>query len=338
METSKPPILTEKSSRNFNCTYCDYLTSRKSNFDKHLTTRKHQKNVKKSGGNTFLKSSKKVARQNLSTIKCTHIENISLDNLDMSRQKSSKKSSKSSNNFSKIPPDCSDNVINITQIPDSVCKQNKVIKQYNCAWCNKYYKSRSGHYKHERMCKNKMEQLEKKLLELEDSMENKKIGTQYNTTNNITIQLFLNENCKNAIPIESFVKNLQITMEDLFNSNKIGYVDGISSIIVKNLQDLEVTERPIHCSDSGQRKFYVKSEKEWKKDNGDMVDKAVENVKKEAHGTISKYMQSDISSEEEELQIMKVLQILNKVPPSKVERNEIIKKIGDSVILDDKLS
>jgi len=300
METVETSSLTEKVAQEFYCPHCDYSTSRRNNFNKHLSTRKHQKSSNGNSGNTF---SKKVA-EIIPVYNNGVLNNLNYSNMvHMSSEKSSK----------------------------------KVASGYNCSWCNKYYKSRSGCYKHENKCKDKVSELEKKLSSLEKNVSstNEKNVTQNNTiNNNITIQLFLDQNCANAMPIESFVKNLQITMEDLFNSNRIGYVDGLSSIIVKNLQELEFTKRPIHCSDPERLKFYVKSEKEWMKDNGEIVGKAVESVKKEATTTVADYMKSNEGSEAEQLEVMKILQTINKIPPSITERNQIIKNIGDSVILD----
>ena len=300
METMETSCLTEKVAPLYYCVCCDYSTSRKNNFTKHLSTRKH---IKSSNGNSGNTNSKKVAQG-----KTIYIDGVT--------------------NPIFYP--------NITHT-SSVKSSKKVATGYNCSWCNKYYKSRSGCYKHESKCKDKVSELEKKLSSLEKNVSttSEKTVTQNNTiNNNITIQLFLDENCANAMPIESFVKNLQISMEDLFNSNKIGYVNGLSSIIVKNLQELDFTKRPIHCSDPERLKFYVKSEKEWKKDNGEIVGKAVESVKKEATTTVADYMKANQGSEAEQLEVMKILQTINKIPPSITERNQIIKNIGDSVILD----
>jgi hypothetical protein len=338
MDPSEIAGLTDKSSRNFHCTYCDYLTSRRSNYKKHLATLKHQKVAKKTGGHTILKSSRKVAKVARGTNLLPEPIKKKDETGDMRVGKSSKKVAKSSRKVAPPTVICRQPK-NLTPVGGHLCSES-IKKGYNCRLCNKYYQSRSGCYKHKKVCGHRMSQLEKKILELKDTAVNEKISMQNNTinntiNNNITIQLFLDENCKNAMPLESFVKNLQITMEDLFNSNKIGYVNGLSSIIVKNLQELEITRRPIHCSDPEQLKFYVKSEKEWKKDNGDIVGKAVESVKKGVNGTVSEYMRLNNSSEAEELEVMKVLQIINRIPPSITERNQIIKNIGDSVVLND---
>ena len=308
METLETFSDTEKVAQQYYCVCCDYTTSRRNNFNKHLLTRKHQKS---SNGNIGNKSSTENNK-----LKVTY--NIGQDNKDFVKffttQCSEKKSSKSS---------------------------KKVAKSYNCAWCNKYYKSRSGCYKHETKCKgriteNKLSELEKKIQILEKNQKENTVVTQNNIINhNITIQLFLDENCGNAMPLDSFVKNLQITMDDLIKTNQIGYANGLGQLIVKNLQLLEFAKRPIHCSDPEKFKFYIKDDKEWKKDNGEIVGKAVENVRKEANTTVVEYVKNQNEVPEKDMtQIMEIIQSLNKIPPSIQEQNQILKKIGDSVVLD----
>lgn len=308
METLETFSDTEKVAQQFYCECCDYRTSRRNNFTKHLLTRKH---LKSSNGNTGNKSSTKNV-----CVKVTYNDG------------------NNNNNFIKITPTQSSN-------KKSSKSSKKVAKSYNCTWCNKWYKSRSGCYKHETKCKGritekKLSELEKKVEMLEQNQKDNTVVTQNNIiNNNITIQLFLDENCANAIPLESFVKNLQITMEDLMKTNQIGYANGLGQLIVKNLQSLEFAKRPIHCSDPEKFKFYIKDDKEWKKDNGEIVGKAVETVRKGANSTVVEYVKNQNEVPEKDMtQIMEIIQSLNKIPPSMKEQNQIIKKIGDSVVLD----
>jgi hypothetical protein len=199
-------------------------------------------------------------------------------------------------------------------------------KNYNCVECNRYYKSRSGCYKHERKCMNKISQLEQRIADLKKQVDTK-YGGDTTINNNITIQLFLDKQCGNAISLEGFVKNIRLSMDEIFQSNQIG----LSSLIVKQLQKLDYTERPIHCSDVDNLNFYIKSEKEWKNDNGKMVEMAVETVKKGVNGTVSKYMETDNMNEDEQLQILEIIQTIN----NSSHNNSIIKIIGNSVILRD---
>ena len=91
-----------------------------------------------------------------------------------------------------------------------------------------------------------------------------KIGN--NNNNKISINVFLNEHCKNAMNLTDFVDNIKVSIEDLEYTNQHGYAKGISNIFTKHLTDMAVTERPIHCSDKKRLQFYIKDSDEWKKD------------------------------------------------------------------------
>jgi hypothetical protein len=101
-----------------------------------------------------------------------------------------------------------------------------------------------------------------------------KNGTHNNNTNNtnsnnktFNLQFFLNETCKDAMNIMDFVDSIKLQLSDLENVGKIGYVEGISSIIVKNLNSLDETKRPVHCTDSKREVIYVKDQDKWEKEN-----------------------------------------------------------------------
>jgi hypothetical protein len=80
------------------------------------------------------------------------------------------------------------------------------------------------------------------------------------------LQVFLNETCKDAMNIMDFVNSLKIDLSDLENVGNVGYVNGISSIIVKNLNLLDETKRPVHCADTKREVMYVKDDNKWEKD------------------------------------------------------------------------
>jgi len=98
--------------------------------------------------------------------------------------------------------------------------------------------------------------------------------TSTNTINNVNsnnktfnLNIFLNETCKDAMNITDFVDSLKIQLSDLENVGKVGYIEGISNIIIKNLKALEVHKRPVHCSDSKREVMYIKNEDRWEKEN-----------------------------------------------------------------------
>ena len=98
----------------------------------------------------------------------------------------------------------------------------------------------------------------------------------HNTTNNnhtnshnktFNLQFFLNETCKDAMNIMDFVESVKLQLSDLENVGKLGYVDGISNIIVKNLKALDVEKRPVHCTDSKREILYIKDDDKWEKED-----------------------------------------------------------------------
>ena len=169
-------------------------------------------------------------------------------------------------------------------------------KMFTCDICKKEYKSRVGLWKHKKKCinvskppedcTNKEKEVSDKdlimMLIKENSefknimLETLKNGT-HNTTNNnfhnktFNLNVFLNETCKNAMNITDFVDSLHLQITDLENVGELGYIEGISNIIIKNLNSLDVTERPIHCTDKKRETMYVKDEDKWEKEDDKKV-------------------------------------------------------------------
>jgi hypothetical protein len=96
------------------------------------------------------------------------------------------------------------------------------------------------------------------------SINNGNINSNNKTFN---LNVFLNEECKDAMNIMDFVDSLQIQLADLEKVGKLGFVEGITNLIVKNLQALDVHKRPVHCSDTKRETLYVKDENKWEKEN-----------------------------------------------------------------------
>jgi hypothetical protein len=164
---------------------------------------------------------------------------------------------------------------------------------YTCEYCSKPYSSRNGLWKHKKICNDQhyepiqntsnndklIEYLMKENKEIKDLiLEIVKNGT-HNTTNNTThtnshnkafnLQFFLNETCKNAMNITDFVESIKLQLSDFMNIGEVGFVEGISNIIVKNLNSLDETVRPIHCTDQKRETFYIKDQNIWEKEEED---------------------------------------------------------------------
>ncbi len=157
---------------------------------------------------------------------------------------------------------------------------------YSCENCKKEFTNRSGLWKHSKICKTELEPPESKKDDLIDYLikENQEFKnlileivkkdtyTTHNTTNTnshnkaFNLNFFLNETCKDAMNIMDFVESIQLQLSDLEKVGEIGYVEGISNIIVKNLNALDVTQRPVHCTDKKRETIYIKDEGKWEKD------------------------------------------------------------------------
>ena len=118
---------------------------------------------------------------------------------------------------------------------------------------------------------NQNNELQNQLIELSKEQKsysiNNKNGNINSNNKTFNLNLFLNEQCKDAMNITDFVDSLHLQLSDLENVGKIGFVEGISDIIVKNLKAMDVHKRPVHCSDSKREVMYVKDENKWEKEN-----------------------------------------------------------------------
>ena len=106
-------------------------------------------------------------------------------------------------------------------------------------------------------------------------------NTMNNSNNTFNLNLFLNETCKDALNIDEFINNIQVTNADLEETARLGYSNGIGRIFVNELNALDVTKKPIHCSDMKRETIYIKENNVWEKDNNDKT-KLVEAIKKVA--------------------------------------------------------
>ena len=222
----------QKTSNKYCCEICDYVTDRKSNIENHYTTLKH------------------------------------LNSTNGNKNKQNKQMNQT-----------------LTQ-------------QYICEICQKIYKDRTGLWKHNKKCisekepsanvsltensptneiqelKEFMKYLMKENSDMKSMMMKVIENGTHNTTNTVTnshnkafnLNLFLNETCKDAMNINDFVESIKLQVSDLENVGEVGFVEGISNIIVKNLNALDITKRPIHCTDKKREIIYIKDENTWEKD------------------------------------------------------------------------
>ena len=225
------PFLSPK----YYCEHCDYTTSKKSNINNHNESKKHKNNV--------LATNNNILATDISEIK---------------------------------PP------------------------KYNCDICDKNFKERTGLWRHHKKYENntcikpikldeksEMKTLTNLVLELvrnntELQKQNQEFQIQVmdicknssitNISNNnshnktFNLQVFLNEECKDAMNLSEFIESIHLKLPDLLNIGKMGYTEGISKIILKELSETAQNKRPVHCSDVKREILYIKDENKWEKE------------------------------------------------------------------------
>jgi hypothetical protein len=201
--------------------------------------------------------------------------------------------------------------MSLTKIP--VFRQDH---NFVCDSCSKQYTSRNGLWKHKKKCikhtdenikesllsdKELMTMLIKQNSQLIELMKNGSCNLVNNTNNShnnnhshnktFNLQFFLNETCKNAMNIGEFVDSIKPQLSDLEATGRLGYVEGISNIILNGLNTLNTQERPIHCSDQKRDVIYIKNNNEWTKEEDDkpILTNAIKIIANENIKNISKW-------------------------------------------------
>jgi hypothetical protein len=225
----------QKLSNKYCCEKCHYVTDRKSNFDNHLLSAKHQMEI--NGSNIKQELSNNFCCEKCNKIYQTHA------GLWKHKKKCDVTTITDSNadSFDK------------DQLILMLIKQNaELIKE-------------TSEFKHMMM------EQQNTMMEQQNTMLKVIENGTHNTTNShnksFNLQFFLNETCKDAMNIMDFVDSIKLQLSDLENVGKVGYVNGISSIITKNLNLLDETKRPVHCTDTKREVMYVKDEDKWEKED-----------------------------------------------------------------------
>jgi len=293
-----------KLAEEFYCECCDYTTSRKYNFKTHIMSDKHKNNANNNKNNGYLAKNNK-------TYNCDHCGKSFNDRAGIWRHK--KKCTKLAKPIVEDEP--SDK-----QLIMMLIKENSELR-----------KEQSG--------------IKELILEIV------KNGT-HNTTNNTTntnshnkafnLNFFLNETCKNAMNIMDFADSIQLQLSDLENVGKVGYVEGISNIILKNLKALDVTERPVHCADKKREIIYVKDGGKWEKEDDDKkkIKKVIDKVARKNERLLPKYREahpgcnyadSKYSDQYDKI----VIEAMGGMGENETEKEDkIIKNISKAVIID----
>ena len=235
-------ILSSNCSDKFVCLLCDYSTSRKSQYDRHIGSTKHT-------NNSLTSINVKNVPSKIYRCDCNKVYN---DRAGLWRHR--KKCSQQSiepvtdeppieNTFVQAPTEPIDHTILF-----EILKQNQEFRELMLEQNNKIFEQNE------------------KIIELSGKIGNTTNNNIKKQNNNFNLNFFLNETCKNAISLDDFVESLQINTQTAEYVGKHGFINGITNIFMNGLKELDVHMRPIHCTDAKRETMYVKGI-EWEKDD-----------------------------------------------------------------------
>jgi hypothetical protein len=231
----------EKKRMVYNCFFCDFNTCKKTDYSKHLLTIKHQRicleiNSRNKTNNNYECVCGKKYNNNSGLWKhkkiCLELANTN-ENIE--------------NNMTETKVQQLTDIIKTLITDNSEIKNLVMVQQQN------------------------MVSQQNTITELvKNSITNN--SNSYNTTINsnnkaFDLNFFLNETCKDAMNLTDFIDSLQIEYDDFEKLGEIGFVNGISNIIIKSLKELDITQRPVHCTDKKREILYVKDENKWEKED-----------------------------------------------------------------------
>lgn len=298
-------MMTQKTAENFICEKCDFICSKKSDYEKHLLTRKHKNDDKKAPKsaeqNVCICGKRFKYRQGLFVHrkKCIDYEkNVTTDGLVLETEINKK----------------------IDSTTDKELKElvKELIKQNG--------------------------ELVKTINEIVPKIGNTNIGNTNITNNNnsFNLNVFLNEQCKDALNISDFIDSLKITLEDLIFSKTNGISRGITDVMIKGLKELDIHKRPIHCTDIKRDIMYIKNEDKWlKDDNHDMMKNTIVQIADKERTALQQWAIDNpdwMDTERKQLEYLTMMRsICEPIENYNNYERKIIKNLGKEIQLDKKI-
>jgi hypothetical protein len=239
--------VSNKMSQQFFCEKCNYICGKKSDYNKHLNSNKHNATecYPNATHDSLLCKCGKQYKHSSSFYR--HKKTCKYD-----------ESSDTNNNISDEEPINNDNPDTDVKVLSNtifeLVKQNNEFKQL-------------------------LIEQNHKMMEMAGNMGNNNNNTNINSNNKFNLNVFLNEKCKNAMTLKDFVKSINISIQDFIETGERGFIDGISNIIVERINEMEIHDRPLHCTDLKRETVYIKDDDKWEKDEDKVkLRKAVKGV------------------------------------------------------------
>jgi hypothetical protein len=254
----------EKSSKIYECRICDYTTSRKSQFDRHLSTQKH-KNRQNDTNDT-----KKVPFSSDEFIcncgkRYSHKQNL------YRHQKACKPAV-----LALVDDECCNKMQD--DMPSSLVQ--KLVHE-NTEIKSMLFKQFESIQEQQKQAESENKELRNQISELIPRVgnNNNTINNTINSKQKVNINIFLNEQCKDALTMNEFINKIKVTLDDLMLTKSKGLIEGVSNIFIENMNKLSLYERPMHCTDAKRETMYIKCDSDTEAGEGWARDKENKNLK-----------------------------------------------------------
>jgi hypothetical protein len=315
LNSNVPNLNVPKNPPLFTCPNCDYNTTNKKDFKKHEETIKHKHKL--NPNDTYLKNPI-VIYQCKCGKKYKHNSTLSTH----------KKNCNYTTSLPQIIPLPSD-VNFLTNLVLEVVKNN-----------NELQKQTSEVHKQNAELQKQNQEFQKQMMEVCKN-GNTTINNSNSNNKTFNLQVFLNEKCKDAMNIMDFVNSMTLELSDLEDVGNLGYVEGISKIMIRKLNEMDVYKRPIHCSDAKREIMYVRDENVWSKENStyDKLRKAIKHVSHKNSCLLGPWSKAypDCMNNQHRLNDV-YIQLIGQAMGGRAEfvdsENKIMKKIAKSVLID----
>jgi len=312
MEINNSPLLIQKK---ILCEICNYKCNKESEFKKHINSVKHIKNTNNTN-NIHSNINLKCIRCNKQYKTASGIwkHNKTCINLNLTNEILNEDITENT-----ILDSSSNEIKALTELVLELVKNNTELQKQNQDFQKQVLE----------ICKNN-----------NNTIINNTNSNNMNTTNNKTfnLQVFLNEECKDAMNMSEFINSIQVKLSDLENIDNQGYIEGVSNIIINHLNKTEMYKRPFHCSDAKRETLYIKEENKWEKEGPDnnKMKKAVRGVEKKNFLMLNQWKEKYPKClDSESTQSDAYMHLISKLMNGDEENiNKVIKKLVKEVVIE----
>ena len=256
-----------KNAKNYECEKCNFICSKQSNFNMHLTTAKH---IRLINANSSLLENMPTEYKCICGNEYKHASSLSKHKKGCTYTPPSSPEENIQTTIEPIEPNSADLLTLVKELMIQMAAKDK---------------------QQDELIKQNME-LQNTMREMIPHIGNNNSTTNTNSNNTFNVQLYLENECKDAISLQDFIRNIEINMSHLVAISKDGYVDSISNLLIQSLNKMAITDRPLHCTDLKRETVYIKDMETWNKSTADapIMNGLINSIENKYYAEVKQYV------------------------------------------------